>query len=63
MCSPGLDVESTLSIQRYASRETSLLVIRKITRVVILQINRVQYDNIYMPETNVDVAFRLSNSL
>ena len=44
-----------------------LLVIREITRVVISQINRVQYENgnanIYMPETNVDVAFRLSNSL
>ena len=26
MCSPGLDVESTLSILRYAPRDTSLLI-------------------------------------
>ena len=29
----------------------------------MLQIKRVQYENIYKPETNVDVAFRLSNNL
>ena len=32
VCSPCLDVDSTLSFQRYASRETSLLKTRIISR-------------------------------
>ena len=50
MCSPCLDAESTLSIQRYASRETSLV-------ILIVRILSLYYENI---NTNASEALQTS---